>query len=52
MSTYAFVYGTHFHVVDAPIGFITSSRNTSGIGFLNTRSSDSAKRFIRTSLYS
>ena len=46
------MYGTHFQVVDAPIGFITSSRNTSGIGLLNTRNSDSANRFIRTSLYS
>ena len=52
MLTYAFVYGTHFHVVDAPMGFITSSRNTSGMGFLYTRNNDSAKRLIRASLYS
>ena len=52
MLAYAFVYGTHFQVVEAPIGFITSSRKTSGIGFLNNRSNESAKRLMRTSLYS
>ncbi len=36
----------------APIGVITSSRNTSGSGRFHTRSSEMAKRFTRTSLYS
>ena len=52
MFTYAFVYGTHFQVVEAPIGIITSSRNTSGICFLKSSSSESENRLIRTSLYS
>ncbi len=51
-STQLLAYGTHFHVVDAPIGSMTSARNTSGTGVPNVRSSDSAKRLIRTSLYS
>ena len=37
------MYGTHFQVLDAPIGSITSSRKTSGNGFLNRVSNESEK---------
>ena len=50
-SARALSYGIQRQVSDAPIGVMTSPRRTSGSGRFQTRSSESASRLIRTSLY-
>src|SRR5947207_8818074 len=52
MSTCELLYGIHRQSADAPMGSMMLVLSTSGRLVLNSRSRESEKRLIRTSLYS